>query len=121
ADGRIAVAPGCPDEVGAFADQMLADVPWRPDELFMMDLCESRDGLWLVELNSFSCSALYQCDPKVVVSTASEFAVRAWERHQREKETGSVNRNLSPEGHARCEPPRPSRCLSSGEVSTDRP
>jgi hypothetical protein len=46
----------------------------------MMDICESEGELFLLELNSFSCSALYQCDFTAVVAAASELATRAWER-----------------------------------------
>jgi hypothetical protein len=81
ADGGVrAVAPGCPDEVTAFARDMLADIRWRPDELFMLDVCEADGGPYLVELNSFSCSWLYACDFATVVATASAAATRAWER-----------------------------------------
>jgi hypothetical protein len=78
--GRIEVAPGCPDAVLAVAQRMLAEVAWRPDEFFMLDLCEAEGRLFLLEINSFSCSALYQCDPKAVVSIASQRASRAWEK-----------------------------------------
>jgi hypothetical protein len=69
------VLSGCPDEVRAFAEAMLADVHWRPDPIFMMDVCESEGRLWLVELNGFSCSWLYQCELKTVVAEASELAM----------------------------------------------
>lgn len=80
AAGVIDIEPGCPETVRAFARRMLADVSWRPDELFLMDVCEASGRLALLELNSFSCSALYQCDVKKVVATACELAVRAWKR-----------------------------------------
>lgn len=80
AEGGVrAVAPGCPDEIGAFAREVLADVRWRPDELFMLDVCEAETGPYLVELNSFSCSWLYACDFARVVEVASEYTRRAWE------------------------------------------
>jgi hypothetical protein len=59
---------------------MLADVRWRPDPIFMLDICESGNRLWLVELNSFSSSWLYQCDMASVVAEASELAAKAWEK-----------------------------------------
>jgi hypothetical protein len=74
------VAPGCPPEVSVFARSALASVNWRPDELFMLDVGEADGGFHVVELNSFSCSWLYACDLPSVVRTASELAVRAWER-----------------------------------------
>jgi hypothetical protein len=82
AHGAIDVAPGCPDAARTFAGDVLASVKWRPDEMFMMDLCESEGSLFLLELNSFSCSALYQCDLPIVVATASELAVRSWKKRR---------------------------------------
>jgi hypothetical protein len=74
--GSKCVEPGFPIEVRTFAESMLAEVHWRPDPIFMMDIAESGDELWLVELNGFSCSWLYACDLGVVVATASELAPR---------------------------------------------
>jgi hypothetical protein len=79
-EGKRAITPGCPAEVRDFAQTMLAEVRWRPDPVFMLDICESAGHLWLVELNSFSCSWLYQSDLAVVVSEASELASQTWER-----------------------------------------
>ena len=81
--GRKALARGCPDEVVAFAEDALTEVSWRPDPIFMMDVCESRGALWLVELSAFSTSWLYQCDLALVVSTASDVARAAWQHQPR--------------------------------------
>jgi hypothetical protein len=59
---------------------MLAEVRWRPDPIFMMDLCEADGNLWLVELNGFSCSWLYACDLAAVVAKASRLATAVWEQ-----------------------------------------
>lgn len=72
--GVRSVAPGCPDEILGFAREMLAAVAWRPDDLFLLDVCESAAGLRLVELNGFSCSWLYACDFARVVEVASRLA-----------------------------------------------
>jgi hypothetical protein len=79
-----AIAPGCPDDVREFAAGMLADVHWRPDHIFMLDICESAGRLWLVELNGFSCSWLYQCDLAKLIAELSETAVRQWAKSQLE-------------------------------------
>jgi hypothetical protein len=65
---------GCPEEGTAFAAKMLRDVDWRPDPMFVMDVCDSEDGLRLLELNSFSCSGHYLADLATVVERASELA-----------------------------------------------
>jgi hypothetical protein len=74
----VEVEPGCPDEVVAFARSILEKVDWRPDPLFAMDVCNSEDGLRLVELNSFSCSGHYLADLRPVVEAASTVAASMW-------------------------------------------
>ena len=81
AEGGVkSVAATCPDGALTFARDMLTAVKWRPDELFMLDVCESPDGLRLVELYSFSCSWLYACNPAPVVEVASRLAAESWDR-----------------------------------------
>lgn len=74
AKGELSVLEGCPDEVKGFAEAMLHEVNWRPDPIFMVDICESRGRLFLLEFNSFSCSGLYACDLDAVVKAASNIA-----------------------------------------------
>ena len=76
AGGGAPSRPCAPGEVTAFAEAMLAEVRWRPDPIFMLDVCESEGQLWLVELNSFSGSWMYQCDLSAVVTAAAELAER---------------------------------------------
>lgn len=82
-DGATAVEPGCPTEVRAFAEAVLAATPWEPDPIFMLDVCEAGDdderapGFRVLELNSFSCSGLYRCDPDAVVAAAAALASEA--------------------------------------------
>jgi hypothetical protein len=76
--GAIVVAAGCPPEVSQFVSDVLQQVRWRPDSLFMLDVCESDDQLFVLELNSFSCSGLYACDLPAVIRAASEIAERQW-------------------------------------------
>ena len=76
--GEKEIVGECPAEVVSFAESMLAEVPWRPDPAFMLDVCESDGRLWLVELNSFSGSWLYRCDlPAVVSATRSVCSARS--------------------------------------------
>lgn len=72
--GETAVEAGLPSPVIEFANQVLAEVKWRPDPLFVMDVCETSAGFRIVELNSFSCSGQCECDLDVYVSVASQFA-----------------------------------------------
>jgi hypothetical protein len=94
-DGARSVAAGCPDEVSEFVAGMLSAVSWRPDPIFMMDVCESAGRLWLVELNGFSCSWLYQCDLPEVVGRASELAVRQWASFRDGAKTALLSRDFA--------------------------
>ena len=78
-NGDISIARGCPAEVLAYAAEMLHQVQWRPDDVFMMDICESAGQLHLLELNSFSCSGFYDCDPAALVQSASAAAEKRWQ------------------------------------------
>jgi hypothetical protein len=78
-ESQIDVSPGCPREVRAYVEALLAEVAYRPDPIFMMDVCTSGDELYLLELNSFSCSGLYQCDPAAVVREVKHLATEAWQ------------------------------------------
>ncbi len=75
-NGERAIVADSPREVTAFAEAMLAEVSWRPDPAFMLDIGESEGRLWLVELNSFSGSWLYACDLSAVVSEVGALAGR---------------------------------------------
>lgn len=72
--GRRVEAEGCPEDVRSFAESMLAKTRWRPDPIFMIDLCESEGELRLVELSGFSVSWLYKCRLADVVAEASALA-----------------------------------------------
>jgi hypothetical protein len=79
-EGHHRELPGCPQDVRTYVDGLLAEIPYRPDPIYMMDLCASGNNLYLVELNSFSCSGLYQCDPSAVVKEVKGLATEDWRR-----------------------------------------
>lgn len=58
-----------PKEVEYFATN--AAQTWRPDDVYVMDICESDDGLKVVEFNCFNASGFYKCDVDAVVKEVS--------------------------------------------------
>jgi ATP-grasp domain, R2K clade family 3 len=76
--GAISLSTGCPENVSQYASGILTQVRWRPDRVFVMDVCESDGRLYLLELNSFSCSGLYECDREAVIRAASAVAAAEW-------------------------------------------
>jgi hypothetical protein len=85
AEGHHTELPGCPAEVRAYVERLLAEIPYRPDPIYMMDVCASANNLFLLELNSFSCSGLYQCDPAAVVREVKGLAIEQWQESQAEQ------------------------------------
>ena len=76
--GAISMEPECPIQVDEYVDDVLRRVTWRPDSLFVMDVCESEERLYVLELNSLSCSGFYECDAEAIVRKASEIAEKEW-------------------------------------------
>ena len=65
-------------ERDGFVEEVLKKVSWRPAPMFIMDVCDSEDGLRVLELNSFGCSGHYLADLSAVVRAASELASHLW-------------------------------------------
>jgi hypothetical protein len=57
---------------------VLHDINWLPDQIYCVDVCESEEEFSILELNSFSCSALYSCDLSKVVEAANDVAISEW-------------------------------------------
>ena len=76
--GNLDVRPGCPDQVARFTSEVWLASQWTPDDIFVVDVCESNGDLHVLELNSFSCSGWYECDPAVIVACATKLACESW-------------------------------------------
>lgn len=61
--------------------QQIASESWQPDMCYTMDICKHRDGLYLLEINSFSCAGLYQCYMPNVVKAVSRAAMNEWSEY----------------------------------------
>lgn len=82
-DCELEVSADFPKEVEEFAQSIIPE-DWEPDRLFVMDICESENKLSLLELNSFSCSGLYDCDLGKIVEMTSKIALEEWKDIYRE-------------------------------------
>lgn len=60
-----------PSEVIRFA-QDTAQI-WRPDEAYVIDVCETDDGFKVVEFNCLNASGFYSCDVEKIVREVSEY------------------------------------------------
>ena len=46
---------------------------WKPDNAYVMDICETDNGLKVVEFNCVNASGFYSCDAEKIVRSISEF------------------------------------------------
>lgn len=53
--------------VYSWVDDMLKVVKYRPDPIFVIDVAEYNNRYYVLELNSFTCSGLYDCDPLPII------------------------------------------------------
>ena len=77
-NGRHKESPEVPQEVYAFVRKVLSEVAWRPDSMWVMDVCLSNNQLYILEIGCFSCSGLYACDLPTIVKEVSEQAMIDW-------------------------------------------
>lgn len=66
-----------PQEFWALAETV-AKCTWKPDEIFTVDICMTKSGPKIVEVNSGSCSSWYACDPVKIVKAISEHTLKLW-------------------------------------------
>ncbi len=77
--GNLDIRAGCPDQVARFTSDVWVESQWTPDDIFVVDVCESDGKLFILELNSFSCSGWYQCEPDAIVTCVSKLARDYWD------------------------------------------
>ncbi len=78
ADGRTALPDQPTGEPWMYATEVASALE-SPEQVYVMDVCQTEDSLRLLELNPFSGADLYGCDPKAVVEGVSGLAIRRLE------------------------------------------
>ena len=75
-DGTLSLMyEGFPESVGELANRILSETSYRPDPVWTMDFCETKDGrVHLLEIGGFSCAGLYLCEMAPIVSNVSRIA-----------------------------------------------
>jgi hypothetical protein len=77
ADGRKAVSQA-PDSVAwQFAVEVASEME-PPELVYVLDVCETPEGLRLLELNPFSGADLYACDLQDIVAEVGAFIEKGW-------------------------------------------
>lgn len=80
-DGRNSTrTSNVPQEMLDFSNKVLNEIDYRPDPVWVLDICETNQGeLCVLEVGCFSCAGLYNCDINVVVQAVSKVAQNEWE------------------------------------------
>lgn len=64
-----------------YAKTVLSDVKWRPDKVFVLDVCKTNSGYHILEIGCFSCAGMYKCDKNIIVERVSEIALKEWNEY----------------------------------------
>ncbi len=59
--------------------QTIASEDWEPDRLYVIDIGECEGQMHLIEINSFSASGWYACDPRIIVEAAAKITLEEWQ------------------------------------------
>lgn len=57
------------------AQNLVNDIRWQPDDIYVLDLCDCNEELKVVEVGAFSYAGLYRCDRNKIVEAVSEFVL----------------------------------------------
>lgn len=72
-DERILRKPGVPDDVLAWAGEMLKNKNFNPEKVWTLDVCETADKkLKVLETGPFSCTGLYSADFEKIIQCVGE-------------------------------------------------
>lgn len=80
---RLRLRPDDPDDEDArfHAQAAVTEAGWAPDRIWTIDICKTAAGrFYVIEINSFSCSGMYACNPKPMIERASRIALEEWEK-----------------------------------------
>ena len=75
--GKPYYRTGMPDDMQKLAEAV-AGCGWEPDPIWILDLCRFKGSAYVIEINFFSCSALYKCNLNPIVREASRIAQEKW-------------------------------------------
>ncbi|WP_309722793.1 ATP-grasp domain-containing protein [Armatimonas sp.] len=64
---------GAPQEAWAVA-RAIAVHTWRPTEVFVVDIAQTSEGYFVLELNTFGTAGLYACDLEDIVRAVAPYA-----------------------------------------------
>ncbi len=70
---------GATQEVFEYAEDVLESVKYEPDPIWTLDICENHGELKVLEVGSFSCAGLYDCDPEPIVKAVNSIVLREWQ------------------------------------------
>jgi hypothetical protein len=76
AEDRVASDAVVPDEALATAQRILTEDSLNPFTIYVMDIAQTAQGYFLMEIGSVNCASLYACDLEKVVEAASRLAAQ---------------------------------------------
>ena len=73
--GMMKMEHGCNVAVSNICKDVIEALYPFPDPIFVLDICKSEGSYHLLEMGSFSCAGMYDCDVNEIVRIATEIAI----------------------------------------------
>jgi hypothetical protein len=70
-----------PLSIWDFAQNTVNEVNYSPDKVWVLDICESNNELYVLEVGGFSTAGLYACDMKPIITEVSKIAEEEWNEY----------------------------------------
>jgi len=61
------------DKLSRYVQEVLDKTTYDPAPFWVLDVCESRNGMRVVEVNNINCSGFYQCDTDKIVKNITDY------------------------------------------------
>jgi len=58
---------------------IIANIGYHPDPIYSIDICKSNGLYYLIEINSFSCAGIYNCNIDKLIKEVSAQALEDWD------------------------------------------
>jgi len=68
-----------PSQVVCDLARRVAEYEWQVDRIYTVDITEYKGEARIIELNSFSCASLYNCDGQKLLETVSQDILAEWQ------------------------------------------
>lgn len=72
-NGKLCMEAGAPHDILNFAKRVLKNTEFQPDPVWVLDVCETPQGLSILEIGAFSPAGLYEAPLEPIITAVEEY------------------------------------------------